>query len=587
MIRLLLFIIFLFSSVQTLAEPQYFFSILNAPKYNKDFKNFDYVNPNAPKKGKLSLSALGSFDTLNPFTLKGIPPAHILLIHDSLFKETYDEPDTLYPLIAEYLELFPTDKKVLFRLNKNARFSNGSTIKTEDVFFSFETLKNHGSPMYQYYLNQIKKVELQDNLTIVFTFKEWNLSLIPIIAGMPILKKDYWITKNFQENSYDIPISSGPYIIHDLDFGKSITYKRLPEYWAKDLNVNKGFYNFDLIQIDYFRDVSVALEGFKSHAYDIRFENEARRWTYAKKYKPVKEGKIKQVEFSHGLPSGMQGFVFNLRKPIFQNILVRQAISALFDFDWTNKHLFNGLYTRTTSFFDNSFLKAPYLPTKEEKNILKTYCPNLDKEILTHPFQLPSFSNTREALAFSINKFEQAGWHINNGVLTKNNIPFEFEILIDAASAGTWERVILPFKDRLEHIGIKVYIRSLDLTQYEKRISDFDYDMIVSVWPQSLTPGSEQISYWHSSSSIKNSSKNYAGIQNPCIDALINKLIQAKNMQELIPITQALDRVLLWGHYVLPHWYTEKQRYLIWENINYPKKTPLKGTSFIFWWKKN
>lgn len=569
------------------ATPQYAFSLYETPKYPPSFDHFDYVNPNAPKGGKLTYATLGTFDTLNPFVIQGMAASGLYLTYDTLFKESDDEPDTLYPLVATSLELFPQKKEVVFTLNPNARFSDDSPITSQDIAFSFDILKTKGRPTYRYYLENVQNIETPDSHTIRIILTKWDKTFIPILATLPILSHAFWEKRDFTKTSLVPPVSSGPYIIEKVVPGKSVLYKRNPHYWAKDLNVNKGFDNFDWVQADYYRDTSVILEALKTGAVDLRLENEARRWQYSLTYPQVKKGHLKRLEFKHQLPSGMQGFVFNLRRPIFQDIHVREALALLFDFDWTNTHLFNGLYKRTTSFFDNSYLKAPPTPTEAEKKLLMPFQKDLPADIFTGSYSLTRPTSTREVLQKALDLFAKAGWHLKDGYLQKNGQPFRFEILLETAGVPMWERVILPYQKTLQRLGIELSLRAVDAPQYEHRLNHFDYDMIISVYPQPLIPSSEQRAYWHSETAQTIGSYNYAGIQNPVVDALITHIEQASTKEELLTAVHALDRVLYRFLYIIPHWHSPLNRYLVWDKLSFPKQAPLKGTSTRFWWSNN
>ena len=582
-----LFLGVLFFSLGLGATPQKAFSLYGTPKYAPDFQHFDYVNPDAPKGGKLTYAALGTFDTLNPFVIQGMAASGLYLTHDSLFKESDDEPDTLYPLIATSLDLKPADKLVIFTLNPKARFSDGSPITARDVRFSFDILKTKGRPTYRYYLESIDHIETPRPDVVQIYLTRWDKTLIPILTTLPVLSQDFWEKQDFTKTSLTPPISSGPYTINKVVPGKEVLYKRNPNYWAKDLNVNKGFDNFDWIQVDYYRDTSVVLEALKTGAIDLRLENEARRWQYSLAYPQVKSGHLRRLEFTHQLPSGMQGFVFNLRRPLFQDIHVREALALLFDFDWTNRHLFNGLYKRTTSFFDNSYLKAPPFPDAKEKELLLPFQDQLPPDLLEKPYQIPSFTSQRKALHLALESFKKAGWHLTNGRLMKDGHPFQFEILLETAGVPMWERVLLPYQKTLQRLGIELTLRAVDAPQYEHRLNNFDYDMIISVYPQPLIPSSEQRAYWHSETADTPGSYNYAGIQNPVVDALIGHIEKAKTQDELLTAVHALDRVLYRFLYIIPNWHSPVNRYLVWDHLEFPPVPPLKGTSSRFWWSKN
>ncbi len=559
------------------------------PKYKKGFSSFDYVNVSAPNGGELKQASFGSFDSFNPFSINGVSPAGIGLTHDTLMKQSADEAFSLYGLIADGFYIIPNQKGVAFHINPKAVFNDGSQITAQDVLFSFNILKEKGSPTYRYYYRDVDSVEIKDTQTIIFNFKEnANNRELPFILGeLPVLSKKWWENREFDKTSLEIPVSSGPYIIDSFQAGRSISYKRNPFYWAFDLNVNKGFYHFDKFHFDYYRDTTVAIEAFKAGEFDIRLENEAKKWANFKQEKNVLNGRIIMREFEHHLPSGMQGFVFNLRKPLFQDKNVRKALSLAFDFDWMNLNLFHGLYERTTSFFDNSYLKAPALPSKEEKALLLPYKNQLDPSVL-EPLYQKEESDIRKRLYQAMGLLQKAGWHVNSdGLLEKNGQLFNFEILIDSSSAGAWERIILPFIGRLKRLGINASIRTVDLLQYKNRLDSFEYDMIVTVWGQSLSPGNEQRYFWSSSAADSQGSMNYSGIKNPVIDSLIEKIIQSSDKEALATVVHALDRVLLNELIVIPHWYSPKNRFMYQNSIGVPSNTPLKGTNILTWWKNS
>lgn len=573
------------------AAPQHGISMHGTPKYEADFTAFDYVNPDAPKKGTLSQGAIGMFDTFNPYVINGIAPAGVGLMHDTLMKQSLDEPFSLYGLIARTIDV-PDDRSwVAFEINPDATFSDGSKITPADVIFSFEILRDKGLPTYRYYYGDVDKVYQEGDNRVVFKFKEGvNNRELPLILGeLPILSKTYWQDRDFTKTSLDIPVVSGAYVVDSFDPAKFIEYRLNPNYWAMDLNVNRGQNNFEKIKYDYYRDATVMSEAFKAGAIDIRQENEAKKWAALKNEPAILEGRLKQKEFAHQLPSGMQGFVFNLRRPIFADAKVREALSYAFDFSWANQNLFHGLYKRTTSYFDNSYLKSPPLPTPDELKLLAPYRAELPQDLFNTAFMVPSNDSgkMRHNLKTALDLLAQSGWTVQNGVL-QNALgdPFEFEILLDAPSAPMWERVLLPFVGQLKRLGIKARIATVDVIQYKNRLDAFDYDMIVSVWGQSLSPGNEQRYYWGSEAADSKGSMNYAGVKDRVIDALIDKVISATTAEELTTATHALDRVLLWSYLVVPHWHTPVLRYVYWNKFEMPKGIPMKGISPLTWWVK-
>ena len=569
---------------QALAAPG--LSLYGNPALQGQFKHFDYVNPEAPKDGVLNASSPHGFDTLNPFSINGIAPAGIQLTHDTLMKANANEPFSLYGLIAEDVQVLNNRKNVVFTLNPKAKFNDNSVITTQDVLFSFETLREKGLPQYQFYFQDVEKAEILDDRRIRFILKNNQNRELPLILGqLPVLSKKYWEKRDFSKTSLDIPVSSGPYIIAEIQPNRTITYARNPSYWAKDLNVNVGFYNFKKIKYDTYLDGTVTVEAFRSGLTDFHAENVAKRWHAELEWPEVKEKKVIATEIAHHLPSGMQGFVFNLRNPLFQDIRVRKALTKVLDFEWINNNLFFGLYKRTTSYFDNSELKAPPLPDKAEKKLLLPYESHLPEGTLDTAFELPNLP-PRQALREALDLLEEAGWHVKDNILQKDGKPFRFTILLDASSAPVWERVVLPYVAQLKRLGIQAEIQTLDLLQYKTRVDNFDYDMIVFVWGESLSPGNEQADYWGSVAADTVGSSNLTGVKNETIDALVDRLKKAQSKEELVAITHALDRVLLHSYIVIPHWYSPVTRLLHTPALQMPKKTPLQGMDLMTWWKK-
>lgn len=585
--KILLLLLFLLSATAN-AAPVNGIAMHGQPKYGKNFKNFAYVNPAAPKGGVLKMAASGTFDTFNPFVIKGTPAAGISLVYDTLTVESADEPFSEYGLIAQSIEMPSNRAWVAFTLNPKAKFSDGTPVTADDVVFSFNVLRERGLPMYRYYYANVAKVEAQDGGRVLFTFKEGDNRELPLILGqMPVLPKHFWDGKDFSATTLELPVGSGPYRVKSFEQGRSVVYERNPDWWAKDLPVSKGFYNFDEIRYDYYRDATVAVEALKAGAYDLRIENEAKKWLTAYTDLGEKQGFAKK-EFPHGLPSGMQGFVFNTRRPLFSDIRVREAVGLMFDFEWSNKNLFSGQYLRTKSYFDNSELAAKGKPSRDELALLTPLKDSVPPEVFTTPFDLPETDGTgfmRPQMRRAFALLEQAGWTVQNGVLKNaEGAPFTFEILLDTASSGAWERITLPYVKNLQKLGIKATVRAVDMTQYNNRLSHFDYDMIVAVWGQSTSPGNEQRYFWGSSAADSAGSRNYAGIKNAAVDALIEKIVEAPDRQKLIAATRALDRVLLWNRYVVPHWHVPANRLVFWDKFGYPAVRLTKGVQPMTWW---
>ncbi|RAU45765.1 MULTISPECIES: extracellular solute-binding protein [unclassified Pseudomonas] len=571
------------------AAPQHAITLYNEPpKYPADFKHFDYVNPDAPKGGIFRSAGFGSFDSLNPFISKGVPADDIGLIYDTLMRQGLDEPFTEYGLIASTIEKAPDNSWVRFYLRPEARFNDGHPVRAEDVVFSFETLIKDGSPLYRSYYADVDKVVAEDPLTVLFTFKHTNNRELPLIIGqLPVLPKHWWASRDFNKGNLEIPLGSGPYRVAEVKAGRSVRYERVKDYWGKDLPVNKGFYNFDRLSTDYYRDNTVALEALKAGAFDYWQEMTAKNWATAYDVPAVREGKLIREEIPNGNPQGMQGFIFNLRKPMFQDVRVRQALSLLLDFEWTNKQLFFGSYTRTKSYFDNSDMASRGLPSEAELKILEPLRDKLPPALFTEAFNLPVTDGSgiirdQQRRAFALLK--EAGWKIvGDKMVDTEGKPVTIEFLL---AQTEFERVLLPFKRNLADIGINLEIRRVDVSQYITRRRSRDYDMIVGSFPQSSSPGNEQREYWDSSAADKPGSYNLIGLKDPAIDALVGGLINADSRQSLIDHTRALDRALLWGYYVIPNWHIKTWRLAYWNHLGHPKTSPLYDIGTMTWWVK-
>lgn len=588
--KFIAFLLVMFLSTASSAEVLHGIAMHGTPKYAAGFTHFDYVNPNAPKGGVLRQASFGSFDTFNPFTIKGNSAPGTGLIFDTLMSSSADEPFSEYGLLAESVEV-PKDRSwVAFTLNPKARFSDGSPVLAEDVVFTFEMLRDKGVPQYRYYYGNVDKATATDDRRVLFTFKQGSNKELPLILGqMPVLSKKDWQNKDFEATTLQMPLGSGPYRLKSFEVNRFIIYERNPEYWGADLPVNKGQYNFDEIRYDIYRDTAVAVEAFKAGAYDVRVENEAKKWATAYDVPALKDGRLIRRSFTHGLPSGMQGFVMNTRRAIFADPKVREAMQYVLDFDWLNDRLFYGSYHRTTSYFDNSELAAKGLPDKAQMALLKPFEDKLDKRVFSNPVFVPKLDslNPRPQLLKALELLSMAGWHVKQGVLQNDKGQlFEFEILLDSSGAAAWERIALPFVRNLKKIGINARIRVMDALQYKNRLDHFDFDMFVMVWGQSLSPGNEQRYFWGSDAAKQEGSYNFAGIQNPAVDALIERIIAADTREDLVTATRALDRVLMWGFYVIPQWYTNETRVVYWNKFGMPKAQPMHGISLMTWWAK-
>jgi len=571
------------------AAPQHAITLYNeTPKYPADFKHFDYVNPDAPKGGILRSAGFGGFDSLNPFISKGVPADDIGLIYDTLMRQGLDEPFTEYGLIAGKIEKAPDNSWVRFYLRPEAKFNDGHPVRAEDVVFSFNTLIKDGSPLYRSYYADVDQVVAENPLTVLFKFKHNDNRELPLIIGqLPVLPKHWWATRDFSKGNLEIPLGSGPYKVVEVKAGRSVRYERVKDYWGKDLPVNKGFYNFDKLSTDYYRDNTVALEALKAGAFDYWQEMAAKNWATAYDVPAVREGKLIKEEIPNGNPQGMQGFIFNLRKPMFQDVRVRHALSLLLDFEWTNKQLFFGSYTRTKSYFDNSDMGSRGLPSEAELKILEPLRDKLPPALFTEEFKLPVTDGSgiiREQQRKAFALLKEAGWKIvGDKMVDTEGKPVSIEFLL---AQTEFERVLLPFKRNLADIGINLEIRRVDVSQYITRRRSRDYDMIVGSFPQSSSPGNEQREYWDSSAADKPGSYNLIGLKDPAVDALVSGLINADSRQSLINHTRALDRALLWGYYVIPNWHIKTWRLAYWNHLGHPAKSPLYDIGSMTWWVK-
>ena len=558
-------------------------------KYGPDFTHFDYVNPAAPKGGKVRLASIGGYDSFNPFIVKGRSAAGIGLIYDSLLSSSADEAFSKYGHVAESVEV-PDDRSwIIFTLDPDARWHDGKPISVDDVIWSFNTLKEKGAPFYRFYYSNVATPERVGPRKVKFTFTGGENRELPLIIGeLTILPKHYWEGREFNDTTLLPPLGSGAYRIAAFEPNRSITYELVADYWAKDHPTQVGSSNFGSIRYDYYRDTTVAQEAFKAGEYDFRAENGSKAWATAYNIPAVEKGLISKVELPHNRSSGMQGFVFNLRNPLFQDRLVRRALAYGFDFEWSNKALFYSQYTRTRSYFDNSELAATGLPKGRELEILEDYRGRVPDEVFTQVYAPPKTDgsgNVRNNLRDAQRLLRTAGWEVSKDTRKLTNTEtgqvMAFEILL---VSPLFERIVLPFRQNLERLGVDIKVRIVDTAQYQERISQYDFDMMVSSWAQSLSPGNEQRDFWGSAAADRNGTRNLAGLKDPAIDQLIEKLISAPDRTSLISYTRALDRVLQWQHIVIPNWHIPYDRLIYWNKFNRPEITPIRGAQFFTWW---
>ncbi|MFQ6572990.1 extracellular solute-binding protein [Pseudomonas sp. UM16] len=576
-------------SAQALAAPQHALTLYDeAPKYPANFKHFDYVNPDAPKGGTFRQAGFGGFDSLNPYINKGVPADDIGLIYDTLMTQSLDEPFTEYGLVAGKIEKAPDNSWVRFYLRPEARFHDGHPIHAEDVVFTFNTLIKQGAPLFRGYYADVAEVIAEDPQRVLFKFKHNNNRELPLILGqLPVLPKHWWEGRDFTKGNLEVPLGSGPYQVAEVKAGRSIRYERVKDYWGKDLAVNRGFYNFDVMTTDYYRDNSVALEALKAGQFDYRLETAAKSWATAYDVPAVRQKRLILEELPNGNPTGMQGFVYNIRRPVFEDVRVREALSLLLDFEWTNKQLFNGAYTRTRSYFENSEMAARGLPDEAELKILEPLRGKIPEQVFTQAFSNPVTDGSgmlREQQRKAYKLLQDAGWRIvDDKMVDAQGKPVSIEFLV---AQTEFERVLLPFKRNLSDLGIDLVIRRVDVSQYINRLRSRDFDMIVGGFPQSNSPGNEQREFWQSAAADNPGSRNFIGLKDPAIDGLVEDLINADSRQSLIEHCRALDRVLQWGYYLIPNWHIKTWRVAYWNHIGHPKVSPKYDIGINTWWIK-
>lgn len=561
-------------------------------KYKKDFKHFEYANPDAPKGGSLNLSSVGNFDSLNPFVLKGISAEGLsTLMFETLMTPSLDEPFSQYGLLADDVVLAKDRLSVTYQLNSDARFYDGSPVTADDVKFSFDTLKSDKAhPQYRYYWSDITQAVVVNDKTVRFEFANVNPELHLIAGQIPIFSRNWVKNSSFDNLSQVKPLTSGPYMIESYDLGKQITFVRNPNYWGRDLAVRRGMYNFDHITYKYYRDATVALEAFKAGEFEFNPEYNSKRWATDYTGPRFKSGDIVTKILAHKNNVGMQGFIFNLRKSLFKDHRVRRAITLALDFDWSNRKLFYNQYQRCDSYFSNSELAASGLPKGEELALLEPFRAQLPKTLFTKEWLPPTTkkpSSLRNNLREASRLLKAAGWKVKEGVLTNSaGKPFKFEVVL--AQKG-FERIMAPFARNLKKLGIIVDYRTVDVALYQQRMDSFDFDMVVASFGQSQSPGNELKGMFHSSSAAQSGSSNLMGISDPVVDALVDEVIYAKNRARLVVAVHALDRVLLSGDYLVPHWYIASHRIAYWKRFSFPKVLPLyynvESWMLATWWK--
>ena len=564
-------------------------------KYGADFTHFDYVNPNAPKGGTLRLSGAETFDTFNAFIPKGVAADGLGLLYVSLLEQSQDEAFSMYGALAHSIE-YPDDRSwIIFHIRDNARWHDGQHVLADDVVWTFNTLLEKGRPFYKAYYANVTEVTAIDERSVKFTFDQAGNRELPLIVGsLPILPKHYWeqTGNDFTKTTLTPPVGSGPYTIDTFTAGRTITYKRVKNWWGDELPVYKGRYNFENIIYEYYRDQNISLEALFAGEYDFRQEYTAKLWATAYEAPAVKDGRIIKSKIHNKLPQGMQGFAMNIRRPVFQDIAVRKAMNYAFDFEWSNKQFAFDAYTRTRSYFANSEIEATGLPEGKELEILQAYKGKIPDDVFTKEFNPPSTDGSgtnRDNLRTAKKLLKDAGYILGEDKVMYHpdtGVRLEFEFLVSNINAG-FERWFQPYKKNLERIGIKANIRIVDASQYVNRILAFDYDFIVASWGQSNSPGNEQREYWGADKADQPGSRNYIGIKDPVVDELVNNIVQAPTREDLIINTKALDRVLQAGWYIVPNWHLPAWRIAYWDKFDKPDiQAPYSLGHVDTWWMK-
>ncbi len=572
------------------AEPRHGLSVFGDLEYPADFAHFDYVNPDAPKGGRLALVGSGgvtTFNSLNAYILKGDAAQGLGYVFDTLMVRAYDEPDAMYGLVAKSADIADDGSSVTFALRPEARFADGSPLTADDVVNSFLLIKEKGSPIISQPLRDVNKAEALDTYTVRYTFEGEQTRNLPLqVASLPIFSKAYYIENSFGETTLDPPLGSGPYKVEDVKQGRSITYVLRDDYWAKDLPVNRGRYNFAELKYEYFRDRVAGFEAFKAGVFDLREEFTSKRWATGYDFPAVRDGQVVIDELPDGNLSGAQGFFLNMRRPKFADIRVREAIGLAFDFEWTNKNLFYGLYGRTQSFFENSKMKANGRPGAGELALLEPFRDRLKADVFKSA-ALPPVSNgsgqDRKMLRRASQLLKEAGWTIQDG--KRRNAKGEVLDIEFLIFSPAFERIISPYKKNLEILGVGSKIRRVDPAQYQERLKTFDFDITTRRYVLLSTPGPELRNFWGSAAANAKGGYNLSGIEDPVIDALIEKVIAAKSREELNTAARALDRVMRAGHYWVPQWFKAKHHIAYWDKFARPTKKPAYNRGIIeTWW---
>jgi peptide/nickel transport system substrate-binding protein len=578
-------------SVPARAAESYAIAMHGEPALPADFTYMPYVNPNAPKGGRLTWGLLGTFDSLNPFIVRGVPVQQIrTYVVESLLARGNDEAFTLYGLLARSVETDEDRTYVTFHLDPRARFSDGEPVRAEDVVFSLELLRDHGRPNHRQFYSKVAKTEIRDPLTVRFDFGGAPDRELPLILGlMPILPKHATDVATFENTTMTAPVGSGPYRVTAVNPGASVTLARNPDYWGRDLPVNRGLWNFDEVRLDFYREANGHFEAFRRGLYDFRVETEPLRWHDGYDFAAVKNGEIVRDTVTSGMPQPSQFLVFNTRRPVFADLRVRRALTLLFDFEWINRNYFFGLYRRSGGYFAGSELSAYGRPADAaERALLQPYAAQIPPDILDGSYRLPVTDGSgrdRSALRTALGLLSEAGYQLDGTVLRQKatGTPLAFEILV---STRDQERIALAYADSVKRAGIAARVRVVDAVQFDQRRLGYEFDMIQNRWDQSLSPGNEQSFYWGSEAADQPGSRNYMGAKDPAIDAMIAALLRARDRPAFIAAVRALDRVLMAGFYAIPVLNAADEWIARWNRIERPSKTALTGSLPESWWQR-
>lgn len=566
--------------------PAHWLALHGEARHMSGFRHFDHVNPDAPKGGEVRLHATGTFDSFNPFVLRGVAAGAVGYTYETLMAPSPDEPLVRYCLVCETVEVAADRSSVTFTLHPQARFHDGSPVTADDVLWSFHALTHRGHPFFRTAYADVTGAAATGERGVRFALRAGAGRMLPLLLGeLPVLSHRWWEGRDFARTTLDPPLGSGPYRIDSFEPGRHVTIRRVADHWAKDHPVNRGRWNFDAIRFDYYRDETIALEAFKAGEYDVRFEDQAPAWATKYRGPAFDRGVIKKEEIAEDRVSGMQGYVMNTRRAPFDNRLFRAALIHAFDFEWKNRTLLHGAYTRTRSYFNNADLSARGLPGAAELALLEPWRGQVPEEVFTAEYNPPrhdSDASRRANRRATMRLLHQAGYrHVAQQLVDAQGRPVSLEILLNDPQL---ERITLPYVESLRRLGIAARVRTVDTAQYAHRLHDYDFDMTLALFGQSEAPGAEQRHYWGSAEADTPGGRNLAGIRDPAIDALVEALIDAGDRASLAARTKALDRLLQWGFYAVPLWHAKVDRIAYRSWLVRPERSPKLGVDLTAWW---